>query len=136
MSRWTHVAGIVRIDSLCHIVGGDWVGDLQRLLEECPGPDGSEGGLRYKIVDAPTSEDSASRGYVTIDGDLRDFGALEDIDELLAMLNVQFPILQLSTSWLVRQGIVQVEDEAEENSCHLWYHLEKGWQKLLMNIAG
>ena len=96
MSQWTHVAGIIRLDSMganiiradtsfkngmikeavakvlgktCDFESGD------KAWSQCGVPMGSEGSLQYRVH--PNSEEdthSLNWGYVAIWGDLRDFG--------------------------------------------------------------
>lgn len=93
MSYWTHIAGIIRFDALMEI---PTVQDLEKHLgnqiknwestkewQECNIPQGSEGSIRYQILDVNPPERGrnteeytcfhASRYVVTIWADLRDF---------------------------------------------------------------
>ena len=97
MSQWTHVAGIIRIDSLVDLLGGP--DTTERMLRDRLGytwdyddlgnrareihidnshvPCGSEGSVQYKIVktrpETGSGEHSLSWGHIAIYGDLRDF---------------------------------------------------------------
>ena len=52
MSRWTHVAGLIRIDSVSRqLAGVDWVPLLQHELTRCELPSGSEGPIEFRIAD-------------------------------------------------------------------------------------
>ena len=74
MSRWTHVAGLIRIDSVSRqLAGVDWVPLLQHELTRYELPSGSEGPIEFRIADV-ADENSMSRGWLAIWGDLRDFG--------------------------------------------------------------
>lgn len=100
MSQWTHVAGIIRLDSLgATIVMGPTSIKRQKIeeavakamgntcdyesepeeWEQCNVPRGSEGSLQYNVFPNSDKDDHAlSWGYAVIWGDLRDFGE-EDV---------------------------------------------------------
>ncbi len=99
MSQWTHVAGIIRLDSLGNnIVRGPQevkrkaidaaikkaLGNIcnysssSEEARECNVPSGNEGSLQYRAYpNSDGDEHSMSWGYVAIWGDLRGFGAAE-----------------------------------------------------------
>ena len=131
MSRWTHVAGLVRIDSVAHLlVGGDWKPSLTNFLADAL-PAGSEGPLQFQVVEKPDTPNSACRGWVSIWGDLRDFGDEEEVASIKAWIEKVFPpfdkIVEQKRDWFVRQGIVLVEDEMGKNSVVWGYSHEEGW---------
>ena len=47
MSRWTHVAGIIRIDDMRSLSDKNPKCEIKKVLN--PIPTGSEGGLKFKI---------------------------------------------------------------------------------------
>ena len=83
MSIWTHVAGVIRLDSL-HCME-DITPQIKKLfntwefesplseIEKCNVPDGSEGSLQIEIWENPDKSCSASHN-IYIFGDLRDYG--------------------------------------------------------------
>ena len=97
MSQWTHVAGLIRIDSMVDLLGGS--DTTERMLRDRLGytwnyddlgnrareihidnshvPFGSEGSVQYEIVktrlETGSGEHSLSWGHIAIHGDLRDF---------------------------------------------------------------
>jgi hypothetical protein len=105
MSQWTHLAGLIRLDNIGHVLIRRAPGfDLNKIAEEsikeamgnicnwdspmgdwnkCTVPIGSEGSLQYELRVAPTKEgdNSLNWGYISIWGDLRDYG-LEDYPKL------------------------------------------------------
>ena len=108
MSQWTHVAGIIRIDSMMELLGPglDMTRQilLQRLgfawdyddlgnelvndvVDNSPVPFGSEGSVQYDIVKTRPEEGIGkhclSWGYIAIHGDLRDFDDPNQIYEWL-----------------------------------------------------
>ena len=98
MSQWTHVAGIIRIDSMVAVMsrGPDSTEDnLRRRLGEIwnydsdyiptsneSTPSGSEGSIQYDIVKTG-NEHSLSWGHIVIWGDLRDFDDPNEIYDWL-----------------------------------------------------
>lgn len=107
MSQWTHVAGIIRLDSLGYnLVMGMEAREKNRLVREaavkamgrttprdlelsdreewnrCDVPQGSEGSLQYDVIaNSERDTHSLSWGCVAIWGDLRDFG-YEDVPKI------------------------------------------------------
>lgn len=100
MSQWTHLAGIIRLDSpganivrlptrdknekikaaVVKALGNtcDYDSDTE-AWDRCNVPCGSEGSLQYKVFpDSDRDEHAANWGYISIWADLRDFGA-EDV---------------------------------------------------------
>lgn len=100
MSQWTHIAGSIRID-----VGGSYISAKKYILnvlghqidfetddklwKTCKLPLGSEGSLRYKIVqtgkqeiDGNITSSDLSAFNILIWGDLRDFGDKTDIKKI------------------------------------------------------
>ena len=97
MSQWTHVAGIIRIDSMVGLLGR--LDTTERILRDRLGytwnyddlgnkardihidnshvPFGSEGSVQYEIVktrsETGSGKHSLSWGHIAIYGDLRDF---------------------------------------------------------------
>lgn len=104
MSEWTHVAGMIRVDSMCyeHEKDARWIernrkenilegilgpiliwkdGDegykeWKRITKVCKLPRGSEGSIQYKIITNFDTE-SITAFDIAIWGDLRDFGVDE-----------------------------------------------------------
>lgn len=102
MSQWTHVTGIIRLDSMGAIVTGPAPTKNLKIREaavralgktsdyhlepgawdECTVPCGSEGSLQYNVYPNSDSDDHAlTWGYASIWGDLRDFG-IENLQEV------------------------------------------------------
>lgn len=77
MSQWTHVAGMVRIDTP---IGLLLPGDPARLLKEAfePAPEGSEGPIDFYAVET-RRHNSIEWGYLAFRGDLRDIGSDDDV---------------------------------------------------------
>ncbi len=107
MSQWTHVAGLIRIDSMMELIGPG-IDTTEALLRERLGytwnyddignrvkdihidkshvPSGSEGSIQYDIVKTRVKSAegmSLSWGYIVIHGDLRGFDNPNEIYEWL-----------------------------------------------------
>lgn len=101
MSVWTHVAGIIRLDSLGAVILRGSPEEINRRVKEaivktlgqtssldspsdqpCTVPTGSEGSLQYEVSHTG-GEHELAWGHVSIWGDLRDFEE-EDVVELKA----------------------------------------------------
>ncbi len=104
MSQWTHLAGIIRLDSMGNAMVR-WpaeekrqkiVDAVERALgytcnfessiedsQRCTVPTGSEGSLQYRVSrNSDEDEHALSWGYIAIWGDLRDFGT-EDVQGIV-----------------------------------------------------
>lgn len=77
MSQWTHVHGVVRVDSFIGLMMDGSVEGAIRQAVSCP-PSGSEGPLKVTVT-ATREGSELSWGFFTVTGDLRDFG-LADVD--------------------------------------------------------
>lgn len=104
MSQWTHIAGLIRLDSMGAAIVRLPVREMNDRLkvaaakalgytcnfessiearEACSVPQGSEGSLQYQVFsNSDKDEHALSWGYVAIWGDLRDFGT-EDYPSVL-----------------------------------------------------
>lgn len=120
MSRWTHVAGIIRIDDLPFLGENNWMEyfgkevhfsspmDVWKDLDEHPEdylPTGSEGSLHSSLWKNP--DDHSLAAYtLMIFGDLRDYDTPEKIIEWFKE--------KLSGIPVVRQAVITVETEGLE----------------------
>lgn len=118
MSRWTHVAGMVRVDSIGFLrpERPQWHDVLPDRLR-AGRPEGSEGPILYTVQKDPMwGIDSAiSQGYIIIWGDLRDFGGREDTQKIIDWLNAHLAGNK-NEGWFPRMGIIQIADESDEGS--------------------
>ena len=121
MSQWTHVCGLIRIDSMWDVRKSliDSFGktykyaDSIEAWEACTVPTGSEGSVQYDIVNTrdekkfALSGGSITFGYVAIHGDLRDYDDANEIYEWIknACGNEE------TAGWWVRSCCVRVEIE-------------------------
>lgn len=121
MSRWTHVAGVIRVDVLR--LNHDNKGIEKKLMEILGTPKdydeidwddegkpntivpcGSEGSLEYEIF-LNKKYDHVSAGHITITGDLRDFGGDEDVEKIRAWF------FKVCDKLAVRQAVIEICDE-------------------------
>ncbi len=119
MSQWTHVTGLIRIESLRGLtVTTESEEDILRRrlgkpwsFEDQPVggiPAGSEGSIQYDIV-RTGSQYSLSWGYVVLHGDLRDY---DDVHAIAKWLHYALADLQVETMG-VRDMAVSVNVEGQ-----------------------
>ena len=123
MSRRTHIAGLIRIDSIGELAGTNVEKMLKDILwpicsreewdDKSTLPRGSEGSISYKILPY-WDKNSLSRGEIAISGDLRGYGTEEDAKNFIKW--VEGILAEIQGEARVRQGIIQFEDGKEENS--------------------
>lgn len=113
MSVWTHVAGVIRVDSIRGLMPAPkfdkiFVKSLWGDTNISNMPSGSEGSLDYRIIENP-DEASMAAYTVVIFGDLRDYGAdrTEDIKDWWERVLSEFE--------MVRQAVLQVCPEDGES---------------------
>lgn len=107
MSCWTHVAGLVRVDSIRRLALFPSRAE-QLFLHFLEGmPAGSEGPLTIKVYENPELGSLASYA-VAIFGDLRDFEEAEYVEKWLQERCLALPA--------VRSGIATIEKEASSYS--------------------
>ncbi len=128
MSVWTHINGQIRLDNwnrepkqpdlgkMAIFTVNTQSEEARQMLSECEVPHGSEGSLRWKFHQDPPSN-SVSWGYISIDGDLRDY---DNVNEILEWIKTSTAELN------IRQGILQVEIEGL-NTLILSYDYNNGW---------
>ena len=135
MSRWTHIAGTIRLDYIAFtyeeqqayvekiktIVGKQMIYSDVMPEEEWneafnrPLPMGSEGSLQYEIVlgnpikstDEQRIDIDLTFCSVVFHGDLRDFGSTEDIEKTKAWFKSLLTIEELG----IRQAVLTIDDE-------------------------
>jgi len=79
MSQWTHIAGIIRVDSIGMNVGRDTEQVLNMMIQGLADiPTGSEGPLHYRILNQ-LQGNALSWGNIIFWDDLRDFGSEDDL---------------------------------------------------------
>ena len=122
MSNWTHVAGIVRVDSIrCIMPEPNWKkifgkelhyeDDIEIWKDAENNPDdylpmGSEGSLEMTIWENPSINDCFSY-VVSIFGDLRDHDSSEEIIKW-------FEDKVKNNGLIIRQAVITVENEVKE----------------------
>lgn len=117
MSRWIHVAGCIRFDTVVFEEEAEFLAGSKKeraLIKKALGriPKGSEGSLDIQIVDVqpPVYEEhgmygSSARWAVLITGDLRDVDNFDCVERWVKRINT---VVQDENSrvW-VRQGVIQ-----------------------------
>jgi hypothetical protein len=131
---WTHVAGIVRIDAL-RFSDEESNTQLTNEIKELLGtpknyneiefypdgttntkvPYGSEGSLNYEVR-LNDDYDMLPAGYISIFGDLRDFGGRSD------QMKIMDWIMSLSSRFVIRQATIQINDNYEDDTVIFYYY--------------
>ena len=132
MSQWTHVAGIIRVDSIHHLVQPVSDGMIQREIKAVLGkpvdfdglmadgestlPMGSEGSLQYTVTEVD-SDYGPVWGHVALWGDLRDHDDYAAIHEWL------YDILEelKKRNYGIRQCIVHLDVEYQDKWALIYY---------------
>ena len=108
MSNWTHVAGIIRVDSLERVLMGKSA-DFASLIGKLPF--GSEGELKMMVWENPDKHSLV--GYtVSIFGDLRDHDSAEEIIEWFKNVCTKLNAQNLS----IRNATVTADNEFNGSS--------------------
>jgi len=127
MSRWTHVAGVIRVD---HIAIPKQISE-ETILEMVSrgSPSGSEGGFTFQAKRTQVVDEwgcSIVWGFVTFVSDLRDFH-IEDIDKILEWLT-QLPKRLKEQRALIRQAVVLIEPEGADTSVLVFDTCDEKWR--------
>lgn len=142
MSRWTHLAGIVRIDGILHPPTQEAVLDVFRKDV----PRGSEGPVllhvhawrrvplerhNWEAVDEIT-EGAVYWGDIIICGDLRDVGDdLEEVKGIAEWFKGRCDALKEIPLTLIRQAVLQINIEYGDTIIHSWTGNEEDPWKLV-----
>lgn len=139
MSQWTHVTGMIRLDNLGHCMGPHSLEKASEIAKEnvkkalgntctfyssnedwdkCSVPTGSEGSLQYETF-FPINEEaghSLNWGWISIWGDLRDFGE-EDYQDLKNWFTLSMEKLEnkdskdMMAQFMIRDSILAIDIE-------------------------
>ena len=113
MSQWTHLAGIVRVDSLLFSQPAGRKEEILRQIFLEKIPHGSEGPAYvhvHKEIQLP--EESCLRwGTVNICGDLRNFGEEEDVESVKKWFESALSRLTTSLVGFIRNAVLLIEVE-------------------------
>jgi hypothetical protein len=140
MSMWTHVAGIVRIDAL-RFSDEESNTQLTNEIKELLGtpknyneiefypdgttntkvPHGTEGSLNYEVR-LNDDYDMLPAGYISIFGDLRNFGGRSD------QMKIMDWIMSLSSRFVIRQATIQINDNYEDDTV-IFYYYDGEWHE-------
>ncbi len=128
MSNWTHVAGIIRVDSMeklnfdkiigkeCLYASSSEVWEDARANPDKYLPMGSEGSLRKSIWKNP-NENCVALYTVSIFGDLRDHDSISDIiewfKEKCELLWVRNAVITVENEWYGMKTYTYEESEEE-----------------------
>lgn len=115
------------------IQGGDhvWMDTLAERLRQNT-PSGSEGPLRFEVYRKLPYDDypdgmggPVSRGFVCFWGDLRDFGEEGQVNALSRWISEAVTDDFLTLKFSIRQGIVHIWDEWNQNSIIMVWDFQK-----------
>jgi len=109
MSRWTHVAGIIRVDAIPIPPFMPSIRDVEAAFGENI-PEGSEGPIKVSVYPYSFSDYNVCFCQVIIYGDLRDFGEIEEIEQIIEWIEQGCKKLK-EKYYVIRQGVVQIDDE-------------------------
>ena len=131
MSRWTHVTGTIRVDTLSEINRKDFQKWLESRVALLPKITGSERDADVWVMEKPgynlsTWEDDTRIEYqtnavITIDGDLRDREESQVIEEL----NQFFKTITRNLHWMIDQYTILIDNEYIDESKHYEYRIEE-----------
>jgi len=130
MSKWTHIAGIIRIDHMPIGIEPLEEREAEELISR-GSPVGSEGGLIFNVqktqIIRPTGF-SAVWGSISFVGDLRDFH-VEDFPEIKRWLE-DIPRRLDRRQSMIRQAIVLIEPEYEKERIFIFDCEEEKWKEV------
>ena len=106
MSQWTHVAGIIRVDSLLDMVGRSAPPGVLIRAVSLPPPTGSEGPIQFDVV-GTRQDNSLAWGHISFWGDLRDY---DKVEELRAWFEAYLKAL-MRQRLAIRQAIMEAQVE-------------------------
>ena len=121
MSKWTHVAGVVRYDMFS--IGKPVVepefktcsfGDEEDKWTECDVPCGSEGSLTVNKHDVYRTDNQAFVTYA-FSGDLRDYSYEDDSEDLEKWIQSLIPDSKTNPI-MIRQAVFQVDYEDRDGT--------------------
>lgn len=110
MSQWTHVAGLIRVDTLDGVVfPRDPYMVLTVLAQASSPPEGSEGLLQVRAHET-REHNSLNWGCLVVWGDLRDYGNGKQVEEISAWFERFLNTLH-AHHYVIRQAVLDVEVE-------------------------
>jgi len=129
MSKWTHVAGIVRYDMFSigrpvtepEFYAYKW-SDSERARDKCNVPCGSEGSLTVNKHDVYRTDNQAFVTYA-FSGDLRDYSYEDDHEELEKWIQSLIPDSKTNPV-MIRQAVFQVDYEDRDGTVIYQYDNE------------
>ena len=176
MSQWTHLAGIIRVDSMGSAmvrlpsrdklekinegitkalgITSSFEDDIE-TCHNCNVPSGSEGSLQYRVSrNTDNDEHSLSWGFVSIWGDLRDFGD-EDVQSVVDWFQKSLERLEkpegfknpadmsmrekadyMLSAFMIRDAVLSIEVEYSNRTILLWSDKEKTVNQICLPPAG
>jgi len=130
MSKWTHIAGMIRIDHIPLGIEPLEEREAEELISR-GSPSGSEGGLTFNVKKTQVIRPmgfSAVWGSISFAGDLRDFH-IEDFPEIIKWLE-DIPRRLDRRQSMIRQGIVLIEPEYAKEKILIFDLEEEKWKEV------
>lgn len=131
MSRWTHITGTIKVDTLSQIKREDFQRWLESRVALLPKITGSERDVDIWIKEKPgynlstwendTKIEYQTNAVITIDGDLRD----RSQEEVIKELNELFETITRNLHWMIDQYTILIDDELIDNFKHFEYNIEE-----------
>ena len=131
MSRWTHITGTIKVDTLSQIKREDFQRWLESRVALLPKITGSERDADIWIKEKPgynlstwendTKIEYQTNAVITIDGDLRD----RSQEEVIKELNELFETITRNLHWMIDQYTILIDDELIDNFKHFEYNIEE-----------
>ena len=133
VSQWTHIAGIIRLDSILDlIVKPEYRQQLEPQMPNQPThikpclerdlPLGSEGPVKYDILKTRNEESgSIVWGHVAIWGDLRDYNEAATIHRWVDGVCQRL----IGAKFVIRDVVMSINVEGKENLLLAWHHEEE-----------
>ena len=126
MSKWTHIAGLVRVDRLPL---NQWRFSLNNLkaLFTRDIPQGSEGPLLIAVMEGEFDQNAIMWANVIVYGDLRDFGDEHDVACVIRWFKESCErILKTKQGTFYRQAILNISVEGGPDIV-LWDKEDEEW---------
>lgn len=130
MSVWTHVAGVIRVDTITRtdapsLGNTAFFEDDLSIWDKVDVPWGSEGSIHIENF-CDKTETSIARYHYHIWGDLRDFDNENVMEQFPTFLNRIVIRLKEKNAW-IRQAIIQCEVEYWGTVLFTYNHDESTW---------
>jgi len=129
MSIWTHIAGVIRLDTLPSFKTKSAIARVKEIFNKNV-PWGSEGPLEFTVQEI-RSHINILWCNVIFHGDLRDY---DNIDEVEKWIRESCKACVDQLKCIIRQAIIQIEVEYEGSA--LLLYSSRGWKRMCLKWKG